>query len=95
METRFYINLNIKTGDGYQVFARYYLGDDRRVANEIFEQLKGDKDANEEQMLHLDFLEMVDNLPVNINVMGCNLSELAENTRIVTREIFKNLNLGA
>ena len=94
METKFYINFNIKTVAGYQLFARYFLGNDANVANEIFNQLKGNKDVSEEQILHLDFVETVDELPVNINLIGCNLTELAENSKIITREIFKGLNLG-
>ena len=94
METKFYINFNIKTVVGYQLFARYFLGNDGNVANEILNQLKGNKDVSEEQILHLDFVETVDELPVNIKLIGCNLTELAENSKIITREIFKGLNLG-
>jgi len=93
METLFYINLNIKTITGHQVFGKYYIGNDREVASAIFTQLKGSNQVGEENVLQLDFIEKVNGLPVNIQVLGCTLSQLSENCGIITREIFKMHNL--
>jgi hypothetical protein len=93
METTFYINLNIKTANGFQPYARYFIGDDREAAAQIFHQLKGTNEVTEDHLLQIDFIESANNLPVNLQVIGCNLEQLAENSKIITREIFKLLNL--
>jgi len=93
MRTAFYINLNVKTTAGYTLFGKYYLGSDRQVANSVFAKLKGSNEVNESNVLQLDFIETVNGLPVNLQVLGCSLAQLSENCSIITREIFKMHNL--
>ncbi len=93
METVFYINLNLRTANGYQQFARYYIGNNPEAANILFRQLKGNEDVSEDMVLQLDFIETVNDLPVNLQVLGCTLSELSENCAIITREVFKAMNM--
>jgi hypothetical protein len=93
METGFYIDLNIKTTKGYQLFGKYYLGKNRELANEVFNKLKGTRQVSDKNVLQLDFIEKVDGLPFNLQVLGCTLAELSENCSTITREIFKIHNL--
>ena len=89
METTFYININLKTANDFLPFAKFYIGNDRDAALAIFRKLKGSREVSEKNVLQLDFIETVENLPVNLNVIGCTLAELSENTGIITREVFK------
>jgi hypothetical protein len=93
-ETTFYIVLNIKTGNGFENFGKFFLGNNRDAAYSIFQKLKGSKKINEKTILHLDFMETKKGLPLNIQVISCSLEELAENCKIITKETFKLLNLG-
>jgi flagellar motor switch protein FliM len=88
METTFYIILNIITPNGLQSYARFYIGNDRNMAYQLFSQLKGSADINEKNILYLELMETVENLPVNIRMISCSLNELADNCRMITKEIF-------
>ena len=93
METQFYITLTLKTVKGPESFAKFFVGNNRRRAFAIFEQLKGTRDVSEKNVLYIDFLETKEGLPVNLDVITCTLNQLAENCRIITKEIFKLENL--
>lgn len=93
METGFYIILNIKTATGFEKYGKFFIGHDPAVAQAIFKSLKGMEDAEERNLLQLDFMEMKDSLPLNVKMLSCTLDEMAENFRIITKETFKRFNL--
>jgi hypothetical protein len=41
----------------------------------------------------MDLIETVEGLPVNIKVINCRLDELTANCRIISKQVFKLLNL--
>jgi len=92
METQFYIELRLKTGTTWESFAKFYIGNDRKKANAIFKKLQG-MEANEKNVLQIDFTEKVGGLPVNIKMLTCTLDQLAENCKYITKELFKLKNL--
>jgi len=89
METTFYILLHLKTMDGHENFGKFFMGTDKIIADSIFRQLKGNSDVTDQCGLHLEFMEMRDNLPYNIKMLSCTLDQLAENCKIITKETFK------
>jgi len=93
MDTRFYIAFSFKIDDDYQPFAKFFLGNNREIADTIFKSLKGSDDVNEMNVLYMDFVETWEGLPKNLKVKSCTLPELAENCSIITRELFKFANL--
>jgi hypothetical protein len=92
MTTQFYIVLNVKTSKGPESFGRFFIGNNRERAYDVFRQMKG-TEAHEENVLYLDFMETVDGLPVNLKMITCTLNQLAENCKILTKEVFKLFNL--
>lgn len=92
METRFYIEFRLKTGKGWERFGKFYIGNDRKHAYSIFEKLQG-MEVNEKNVLHIDFIETVQGLPVNLELLTCTLDQLAENCKCITKELFKLKNL--
>ena len=90
METTFYIKFTIKTPKGFESFGQFFIGNNREAAAAIFEKLKGAHDVDESTILQLDFIETKNELPVNIKVLQCTLNEMAENCKIVTKEVFKS-----
>jgi hypothetical protein len=93
VESSFYIIVNIKTLSGYEAAGRFYLGNNGEFAQMVFSKLKGSGDVNEKHPLQMDFIEKRNSLPVNLKMISCNLEEIAENCKIITKELFTFLNL--
>ena len=89
MTTTFYIDFSFKTGKGPEGFARFFIGNDREAAYALFQELWGTEDVDEKNILYIDFMELVSGLPVNIKMKSCTLNQLAENCRIITKELFR------
>lgn len=85
--------LCLKTPTGFTNYGQYYLGDDRQFADEVFDQLQGSREVTAHTLLHIDMMETVDELPQKIKTIGCTLDELAHNTKLIVREIFRIKNL--
>ena len=94
-QTTFYIVLNLRTCTGYESFGKFSIGDNRRIATDIFNRLKGSQTVNDRSNIQLDLTEMVNGLPVNVQMISCSLDELAENCKYITIETFRLLNLKA
>ena len=93
METQFYITFMLKTSDGLKSYAKFFIGDDRECAFAILQNLKGTHDVSETNVLYIEFIETKEGLPVNLDLISCTLNELAENCKIITKELFKSENL--
>ena len=92
-QTTFYIVLNLRTCNGYESFGKFFIGNDKRCATDIFDQLKRRNNLNEKSILQLDLMETINGLPANMEMISCSLDDLAENCKIITRETFKLFNL--
>jgi len=93
MRTTFYIILRLRTADGFESYGSFNLGDNREFAYHTFGQLKGRELPQETDMLHMDLMETLEGLPVNLRVVCCTAEEIAANVKCITREMFKLLNL--
>jgi hypothetical protein len=89
METSFYILIYIKTPNGFEQFARFYMGDKEEMDYQLFDKLKGSEALIDDSVLQIDLMETKNNLPINLKVIGCTLEELAENCKIITKEAYK------
>ncbi|MDX2045379.1 MAG: hypothetical protein SFU87_01250 [Chitinophagaceae bacterium] len=94
-ETVFYILISIKTADGFESFAKFYIGNNRNFASTLFRRLKGRREVDENSVLTFDLMETKDGLPVNMQLLSCSLDELTENCKLITKETFKLINLDA
>lgn len=93
MENLFLISLNIKTISGFESYVTYNLGENKDKAKAIFNQLKGSLELSEKTIFTMDFTEMKEGIALPIQMMGCTFNQIMDNTKIITCEIFKNLNL--
>jgi len=93
MKTKFYILLSQKSCSGFTAYGEYWLGSDQQEARRIFGLLKGSQEISNEALLHLDFMETVDGIPLKIKTLCCTLDEYACNCKIIAKETFKRLNL--
>lgn len=93
MKSTFYIMLSMKSLDRYECFGEFFLGNDRQHAEVIFSQLKGRDESNKQTVLNLDLVEIKGELPVIVKTIYCTLDDLANNTKLITREVFCNKTL--
>ena len=92
-ENNFFVVLSIRTPHGFESFGKFNLGNKRKPAVDVFRQLKGNPIVDEKTILTVDLVETVNGLPLNLNILGCTLEELAYNCRVITKETFKLYNL--
>lgn len=95
MERQFYIMITLKTHKEHESFAKFFIGNNRHRAYEIFKQLKGSHNVSDKNILYFDFMETEKGLPVNLDFITCTLNQLAENCRIITKELFISENFGS
>ena len=93
MKPTFSIDVSCTTSQGIESFATFFIGSNRQQASVIFRQLKGKAETNEKDMLFMTFIESNDGLPVNLEIIGCTLDQLAENCKTISREVFKLKNI--
>ncbi|MNL30042.1 hypothetical protein D3C87_1517560 [compost metagenome] len=93
METTFEISLNMKTLKGLETYGSFYLGSDQKFAKTIFDMLQGEREIKENSVISMDLTKRQDGIPYPLSILHCNWAHLAYNTQIITKEIFKELNL--
>jgi hypothetical protein len=93
MDTQFYILVTLKTPEGLDTFGRFFIGNNRERAYTLFNKLSGTNDASEKDLLFLDFMETAGGLPFNLKMKSCTLNQLAENCKLIAKELFKMNNL--
>ncbi len=92
MNSKFYISLSLRSPSGFENYGRYFLGNNREFAIELYTQLKGSS-AEESSMMHMDFMEEINGIPVHVRTLSCNLEELGNNCKIIAKETFRIWNL--
>jgi hypothetical protein len=93
MEHEFQLILSLKTPEGFTVFGEYAIGNDRDAAYALFNDLKGSEAIGSNDILHIDLIENPIQLPTKVLTKCCTLDELACNTKMVIREVFRQKNL--
>ena len=94
MDSKYYIELNMKTVDGFERFGCFELGSDREFSVGLFAGLEGRPAVGETGVLHMDLVEKRNGLPMNVQVISCTAEELGANMKYLARELFKKINLG-
>ena len=89
----FHIDISIQTKEGPKRFGRFEFVSDRETAHALFKRMKGSPSVDSKDMLYIEFIEMENGLPVNMDILTCDLRELGTNTKLITREIFRLRNL--
>lgn len=93
MHSGFYIKVHIRKGDTFECLAQFFLGEERKFARNVFKKLIGSEKVDEANILLLDLVETSNGLPVNMDMIACTLEELAENSKVITKEVFKFYNM--
>lgn len=89
MDTTFYIEFTFKTINGLESFAKFFVGNDREKARDVFRKLRGSRDVSERDVMYMSFMETKNELPLNVDIISCTLDEIGENSKIISKELFK------
>ena len=93
MKKAFYLLLSVKTPSGFVTYGEYQLVGSAQQAYDFFASLQGDPNAPTDTLLHIDLMEMADDIPYKVKTIGCTLDELVCNCKAITVEIFRLSNL--
>lgn len=93
-ETKYLVVINMYVGEGYVETGRFFIGYDRQEAMELFKQLHGNNSPAGKALLRLDLIYQNNTgLDTVLHTMGCTLSQVCDNVKIIMRETFRVLNL--
>jgi len=91
MESIYEISLNMKTLNGWEAYGCFRLGSDEEFAQSLYTSLQGSKDVFQDSVITIDLVKRANGLTFPIALRHCNYRQLAENVKIITRELFKRL----
>lgn len=93
-ETKYLIVINMFVGDGYVETGRFFIGLDMHEAMELFKQLDGNDIPAGKALLRLDLIYQNNNgLDTVLQTLGCTLSQICDNVKVIIRETFRVLTL--
>ncbi len=93
MRTKYRISLNMRTASGMETVGCFYLGNDRAFAENTFGLLQGSEQVSEQTLLCMELTNLIGEVPLPLTIRHCTLEQLACNTRILARELFKQRSL--
>jgi hypothetical protein len=93
MEPEFEISLNMKTSRGIETYACFKLGIDKEFSFLLFTSLIGDDAISPDSIITIDLVKREKGLLFPLGFLHCSYDQLSENVKIITRELFKKLNL--
>lgn len=83
----------MKTTKGLETYARFYLGSNEKFAGSLFDLMHGEREIKENSVISMDLTKRQGGIPYPMSILHCNWDHLAFNTKIITKEVFKGLNL--
>jgi hypothetical protein len=89
MDTQYNIVLALRTPNGTETIAKFFLGNNEKPAHAVFKKLDGNQAVSEKDLIFMDFVETKNGLPGSMDMITCTLDQLAENCKIITKELFK------
>jgi|SRR5690349_6997752 len=93
METSYEISLNIKTLKGMETYGCFPLGRDEGFAKSVFGLLQGEDLIFPSSVITVDLIKREKDVPFPLGLRHCNYEQLAYNVKLITKELFKHLNL--
>jgi len=89
MQPGYYITVWVKAKDDYEQIARICLGENKTFAKNLFHKLRTSKEVRNSELLQLDLVEHIADVPVTIDIIACTLEQYAHNSRVLGAELLK------
>ena len=85
----------MKSLKGIETYGCFKLGACEVFAVSLYESLLGDEAVLPDSIITIDLAKRERGLLFPLGIRHCSYEQLAENVKIITRELFKKLNLDA
>jgi len=90
MSKRYAIQVMMRCEQDAECIAKFNLGGNKTFAYDLFLRLSGNPSVNEKDPLQMEFIEMSDEFSLIVDIISCTLAEIGENSKLITRELFKS-----
>jgi len=93
MEVTYEISLNMKTHRDIETYGCFKLGRDEQFARTLYSSLQGGEVVSLNSVMTIDLIRRENGIPFPLELRHCNYDQLAINVKLITKELFKQLNL--
>lgn len=93
MGITFEISLNMKTCRGMETYGCFQIGSDKQFAEGLFKSLEGSNEVSMESIIMIDLIAREKGVPYPIALKHCTIEELAGNVKLITKQLFRQVNL--
>ena len=93
MEIRYELSLKMRTLKGIEEYGCFSIGEDAEFAKNLYALLGGNSELTPDLLITIDLVKWENAVPHPIGILHCNCEQLAENVKIITKELFKQINL--
>ncbi len=76
-----------------ETYGHFHIGNHTQFALDLFDAMEGSNEIAPESVMTIDLIKRIDNIPYPLALKHCTLSQLGENVKRLTKELFKHLNL--
>lgn len=83
----------MKTHKGIETYGCFSIGHDEEFARGLYASLQGSDDVSPGAVITIDLLRRENGMPFPLALRHCNYEQLARNVQVITKELFKHLNL--
>jgi len=83
----------MKTLRGVETYGCFSLGTDEKFAAALYNSLEGDEAVLPDSVITIDLVKRENGLLFPLGLRHCSYDQLAENVKMITKELFKRLNL--
>jgi len=90
MNKRYAIQVTMRCEQDAECIATFNLGRNGTLASDLFRRLRGNPQVTEKDPLQMEFIELTNELPLIVDIISCTLAEIGENSKLITRELFKS-----
>lgn len=93
METRYEISLQMKTLKGIAEYGCFNVGKNEHFAAELYQSLVGSEQISPDSVITIDLIKWHKGIPYPVGLKHCSYEQLAINVKLITKELFKQINL--
>ncbi|MET1056595.1 MAG: hypothetical protein ABWY16_14900 [Pedobacter sp.] len=83
----------MKTAKDIETYGCFMLGPNEQFARALYSALQGDDEISLNSVMTIDLIRRENGIPFPLKLRHCNYDQLASNVKLITKELFKQLNL--
>jgi len=76
-----------------QTYGFFNIGNSPEFAEKLFDLLAGGNQVSPESVMTIDLVRRENGVPYPLALKHCTLGQLGENVKLISKELFKHINL--